>query len=158
MLPKIATVTWLSGMTFDAQMGAHHVTMDTKPPDGADRAPSPVELALASLAACTAMDVVSILRKSRQPFTGLTVRAEGVRAEEHPRRYTQVTLVYEVHGEGVDRRAVERAVALSEEKYCSVSATFRESTAIDTRVELIDSRAESVDTRAERIDAAAPVA
>jgi putative redox protein len=138
MVTKQATVTWLTGMSFDAQMGEHHILVDTHPPSGNDRGPSPMELLLASLAACTAMDVVSILTKGRQPFTGLVVRVEGERAEDHPHRYTRCTLVYEVHGTGVDLKAVERAVALSEEKYCSVSATFKQAAEIVTRIELHD--------------------
>jgi putative redox protein len=100
------------------------------------RGPGPMDMALAALAGCTALDVVSILRKARQPFTGLVVRAEGERAEDHPRRYTRVTVTFEVFGRGVDRGAVERAVALSDERYCSVSATFREPTEIRTVVVL----------------------
>lgn len=125
------TVTHLSGTTFDAEMAGHHVMFGD---DG--RGPGPMDLALAALAGCTAMDVASILRKSRQPFTGLVVRANGERSEEHPRRYTRVTVTYEVYGSGVDRRAVERAVALSDERYCSVSATFREPTEIHTAIEM----------------------
>ena len=129
MAVKDVTVTHLSDMTFDAEMAGHHVMFGT---DG--RGPGPMDMALAALAGCTALDVVSILRKSRQPFTGLVVRAEGERAEDHPRRYTRVTVTYEVFGDGVDRGAVERAVALSDERYCSVSATFREPTEIHTAI------------------------
>jgi len=129
MAVKDVTVTHLSGATFDAEMAGHHVMFGN---DG--RGPSPMDLALAALAGCTAIDVASILRKSHQPFTGLVVRAEGERADDHPRRYTRVTVTYEVHGSGVDRGAVERAVALSDERYCSVSATFREPTEIRTAI------------------------
>jgi putative redox protein len=134
MTEKTATVTWLTRMTFDARMGAHHVTIDVGPEEGDDRGPSPMDLALAALAACTAMDIVSILRKARQPLDGLVVHAEGHRAADRPRRYTRIVLTYEVHGEGLSRAAVERAVNLSEERYCSVSATFKEPTAIETRI------------------------
>lgn len=131
MAVKDVTVTHLSGSTFDAEMAGQHVMFGN---DG--RGPGPMDLALAALAGCTAIDVASILRKSRQPFTGLVVRAEGERAEDHPRRYTRVTVTYEVHGAGVDRAAVERAVQLSDERYCSVSATFRQPTDIRTVVVL----------------------
>jgi putative redox protein len=125
-------------MTFDAKMGRHHVMLDSAATPEESRGPGPMDLALASLAACTAMDVVSILQKARQPLAGLSVRAEGERAEEHPRRYTRVTLVYEVAGPGLDPAQVERAIKLSEEKYCSVSASLREHVAIETRVEWLD--------------------
>lgn len=130
---KSATVTHLSGLTFDVEAGGHHLLMDTKPPGGHGRGPSPMDLLLASLAGCTAFDVVSILEKSRQPLTGLSVRADGVRAEDHPRRYTRITLTYTVHGD-VDERALRRAVELSEEKYCSVSATLKQGAVIETRI------------------------
>ncbi len=134
MATKRVELTWLRDMTFDAEAEGRHLTLDS----GNGRGLSPMELALVSLAGCSAMDVVSILKKSRQPFTDLVVRVEGERAADHPRRYTEVTMVFEVHGKGVSRSAVERAVALSEEKYCSVSATFREQTELHSRIELVD--------------------
>jgi len=135
---KTATTTWLGGLTFDAQARQHHIMLDSPGGEGNDRGPSPVEVTLMGLAACTAMDVVSILRKKRQPFTKLAVSAEGVQADEHPHRFLSVTLTYEVGGEGVDRKAVERAVELSEEKYCSVSASLQQPTEIVTQVVLTD--------------------
>jgi putative redox protein len=133
MADKSATVTHLSRLTFDVEMGGHHILMDTKPPGGDGRGPSPMDLLLASLAGCTAFDIVSILEKSRQPLAGLSVRADGYRAEDHPRRYTRIVLTYTVHGD-VDERALRRAVELSEEKYCSVSATLRQGAEIETRI------------------------
>ena len=134
MSNKHIRLTWLRDMTFDAEADGRHLTVDSEHGRGL----SPMELALVSLAGCSAMDVVAILKKSRQPFTDLVVHVEGERAVDHPRRYTQVTLVFEVHGQGLNRSAVERAVALSEEKYCSVSGTFRESVTIGSRIELVD--------------------
>ena len=136
MATKSVTVTHLIGATFDAEVEGHHVLLGS---DG--RGPGPMGLALAAVAGCSAIDVAGILTKSRQPFTGLVVRAEGERAEDHPRRFTRVTLTYEVHGAGVDRRAVERAVRLSDETYCSVSATFRGATQIVTDIVLVDEAA-----------------
>jgi putative redox protein len=134
MANKHIRLTWLRDMTFDAVADGRHLTVDSEHGRGL----SPMEMALVSLAGCTAMDVVSILKKARQPFTDLVVHVEGERAIDHPRRYTEVTLIFEVHGKGVNLAAVERAVALSEEKYCSVSATFREHAEIRTRIELVD--------------------
>lgn len=127
-----ATATHLRDDTIDVEMQGHHVMV------GDGRGPSAVDMALGGLAACTAIDVASILRKSRQPVTGLVVRADAERAIDHPRRITRVLLTYEVSGVGIDRRAVERAVRLSEEKYCSVSATFKLPAEIDTRILLED--------------------
>jgi putative redox protein len=135
---KIASVSWLDRMTFDGQVRGHHVLVDSPGDAGNDRGPSPVELVLIGLAGCTAMDVVSILQKKRQPFTDVVVRAEGQQADDHPHRYTSIRLVYEVTGTGVDRAAVERAVELSEQKYCSVSATLKLATDITTEIVLRD--------------------
>lgn len=135
---KEASVTWLQRMTFDADVDGHHVMLDARGESGDDRGPGPMSLVLAAVAACTAMDVVSILRKRHSPFTGLVVRARGEQATDHPHRFTAVELVYEVHGTGVDRADVERAVALSEDKYCSVSATLKANTVVTSRIELAD--------------------
>jgi putative redox protein len=134
VIKKQATVTWLNGMTFDAHVGDHHIIMDTAGDHGTNRGPSPAPLTLAALAGCTAMDVVSILRKKRQDFTDVVVRVDGIQDDDFPHRYTEVTITYEVTGDGVDPKAVARSVALSEEKYCSVSATFKEATEVATRV------------------------
>lgn len=137
MANKSATVTHLAGFTFDAEMSGHHIMIDNTPPGGDGRGPSPTDLLLASLAGCTAFDVVSILRKARQPLEGFSVRAEGERAEEHPRRFTRITLTYTVDG-GVDETVLNRAIELSEEKYCSVSASLKQPVEITTQVERVE--------------------
>jgi putative redox protein len=81
-----------------------------------------MELILVGMVGCTAMDVVSLLRKQRQPFTGLRVKATAERRDEHPKVYTKIHLEYIVIGEGVDITAVGRAVELSQNKYCPGSA------------------------------------
>jgi putative redox protein len=91
-----------------------------------------MELLLISLCGCTAMDVVSILQKKRQPFTGLQVKASAERAEEHPKVYTQIHLEYVVKGKGVEPQAVERAIELSETKYCSAAAMLSKAAQITT--------------------------
>lgn len=88
------------------------------------KAGSPMEFLLAGVAGCTAVDVVLILQKQRQNVTGVEVEATGARAPKPPQVYTEIDLVYVVRGEDIDPAAVERAIALSEEKYCSASATF----------------------------------
>lgn len=85
---------------------------------------SPMEYLLVGVAGCTAVDVVSMLKKQRQDVLGLEVEAVGTRADDHPKVYTAVTVTYIVRGRNIDPRAVERAINLSEEKYCSASAMF----------------------------------
>ncbi len=94
--------------------------------------PRPMELLLMALGACTAYDVVDIMRKKRQPLARYRVEVEGVRAETHPRRYTKITVTHIASGPGVTLEALERAVELSHTKYCSVRANLNAE--ITTRV------------------------
>ncbi len=96
--------------------------------------PGPMELVLIGLCSCTAVDVVSILRKKREPFTGVEVRAEAERAADAPSVYTSIRLVYRVSGQ-VSHKAVEDAVRLSEQKYCSVAAMLKQTAKITFEVE-----------------------
>ncbi len=92
-----------------------------------DSGARPMELMLVSVAGCTAIDVVGILKKQRQDIEDVEVEIEGERAEDYPKVYTAVTVNYLVRGKGVDPQAVERAIALSEEKYCSASVILERS-------------------------------
>src|SRR5712691_2276110 len=105
------------GLRFEAvfSTGAHVIDSGDAP-----AGPNPVQTLLASLAACEAMDVISVLRKQRQKVTAYEVLTSGERAADHPRRYTAIELVHRVTGQGVQLKAVEEAVRLSVEKYCSV--------------------------------------
>lgn len=89
---------------------------------------SPMQLLLAALGGCTGMDVVSILKKMRQDVTGYRVEVDGERAQDHPRVWTEITIRHLVEGNNIQREMVERAVNLSEEKYCSVSAMLKGTT------------------------------
>lgn len=100
--------------------------------------PSPMEVLLASLAGCMAIDVVDILRKGREELTGCAVRAEGERREDPPRRYTGIRLVFELEGRGLSRRKAERAVELSRETYCSVSATLAPDLDVSVKIEIAE--------------------
>ncbi len=93
---------------------------------------TPMETLATALAACTAMDVASILVKMRQPLETFSVEVSGERAEEHPKRFTSLDVVYHLSGD-LDERKVERAISLSEERYCSVEATLRPALPITSR-------------------------
>ncbi|SRR5581483_5654806 len=101
---------------------------------------SPMELVLIGLCSCTATDVVSILRKKREPFTSLEVHARAERAPEPPTVYTQIHLAYRVGGK-VARKAMEDAVRLSEEKYCSVAAMLKKTAEITYSIEYVENSA-----------------
>jgi putative redox protein len=96
---------------------------------------SPSELVLIALCGCTAYDIVSILQKKREPLTGLEVSAEAEKAPQSPRVYTAIKLLYRISGK-VTRKAVEDAVRLSEEKYCSVAAMVSKTARITYEIQL----------------------
>lgn len=95
--------------------------------------PSPLEAVLMALCACTSVDVVDILKKKRQSLTALRVSASARRAETHPRIFTHIHLTYSLHGR-LSRKAVEDAVSLSKNKYCSVSKMLEKASAIDFEI------------------------
>jgi putative redox protein len=103
--------------------------------------PSPMEAVLMALCACTSVDVVSILKKKRQPPTGLRVSAVAEQAPSPPRVFTKIKLTYAVSGK-LSRKAVEDAVALSKEKYCSVSLMLEKAAAIDYEIVFVDGESE----------------
>lgn len=102
----------------------HMVDLDS-PTTGSRNGPSPMELVLVSLAGCSGMDVMSILRKKRQSIQGIEVVAHGVRGEDYPKPYTAIQLEYVVTGSNVDAKALERAIELSRDSYCPVWAMLR---------------------------------
>ena len=129
-----AQVTWTDGERFVANASSGHAIVIDSDRER-NTAAGPMELVLMGLCACTATDVVGILRKKREPYTGVSVRAEAERAKEPPTVYTSIKLIYTVSGQ-VSRKAVEDAVRLSEEKYCGVSAMLKSTARITTEVHL----------------------
>lgn len=116
-----ASVSLQNGLHFVGSVaGGHRIDLDSL--SGAGRGGSPMELVLMSLAGCSGMDVVSLLRKQRQPVEGLDVHVHGQRADTHPAVFTTVQIEYVVHGCEIDPAAVERAIDLSRERYCPIWA------------------------------------
>ncbi len=134
-LLTLQTITG-TGLRFGAHFASgREVTFDS----GADSvAANPVEALLGALAACEAMDVISILRKKRLHVTAYHVEMGGERAESHPRRYTAITLTHRVTGRGVPQAAVAEALALSEGRYCSVRHTLDPAVPVTHRVEVLE--------------------
>jgi putative redox protein len=130
-----ARLNWADGERFVGSASSGHA-MVVDSDRQRNTAPGPMELVLIGLCACTATDVVSILRKKRESLVGLEVRAEAERATTSPTVYTSIKLIYTVSGP-VSRKAVEDAVRLSEEKYCGVSAMLKSTARITTEVHLI---------------------
>lgn len=130
------TVNWKGNMAFEADPpSGNRFILDAHPDFGGQNlGPSPVEALLASIAACSAMDVLSILQKKKQDVTAYRIEVEGDRIApgEWPRPFTAIRVRHIVSGNNVDPAAVERAVQLSDEKYCSVMATVREGAQIQS--------------------------
>ncbi|MGB0964525.1 MAG: OsmC family protein [Litorivicinus sp.] len=118
-----ATVKWLDGMAMVAESGSGHgFMMDGAPANGGRNAGArPMEVLLMGLGGCTTFDVISILKKARQPITDCVVELNGERADTVPSVYTAIHVHFKVYGEDLDPAKVERAVKLSAEKYCSAS-------------------------------------
>ncbi len=136
------TIDWLpaSGMLFAAETGSGHVLTMDGAPDGGGRnlAPRPMETVLAGAGACTAYDVVLILRRGRHDVRGCRVRLEADRAEADPKVFTRIHMQFVVTGVSLAAEAVERAVRLSHEKYCSASAMLAHTAQITTGFEIVE--------------------
>ena len=114
----------------------HALTIDSKGERKA--APSPLELLLVSVAACTAADVISILHKKRQDVTEYNVEVAGERVEDHPRKFEKFHVHHIVHGRSISEKALADAIELSDTKYCSVAATVRPTAEITTSYEIVE--------------------
>lgn len=135
-----AQVTWQGGMQFEGTSDSGHTLVLDSAPEvgGANNGFRPMELMAISLAGCTAMDVISILRKKRQEITSFEVIVEAPRAQEHPHVFTAMEITYVLRGKGIDPAAVERAMQLSEDKYCPAQAMLRKAAPISLKYEIIE--------------------
>jgi putative redox protein len=119
-------VKWTGDMTFEAAIREHRILMDANEDSGGhNKGPRPKPMLMASLAGCTGMDVISILKKMKVEPTDLNIRVEGILAEEHPKIYTSIHLIYEFKGENLPMDRLMRAIELSQEKYCGVSLSLQ---------------------------------
>jgi putative redox protein len=145
------TVSWTgglgtrSGMGFVAETGSGHtLTMDgapdaAKPENGGQNlAPRPLEMVLAGTGGCTAYDVVLILKRGRHAVNGCTVKLTAERATEDPKVFTRINMHFTVTGKGIPATAVERAIAMSHDKYCSASIMLAKTADITTSFELVE--------------------
>jgi len=124
--PSIIKVKWIDGMQFVATDSlGHSIVMDTSEKSGGEGSGfSPMQLLLVALGGCTGMDVVHIMRKQRQQVDALELLVSGKRVEEQPRVYNNINVEYRIKGKAIRETAVQRAIKLSEDKYCSVGATL----------------------------------
>ena len=134
-------VTWTGPgmrMVGDVEDGPAILLDSSSPEYGTHSGPSPMELLLLGLAGCTAMDVISIMAKKRQPMTNLQIKVLGERAETHPKIWTKIHLEYIAYGEGISETALARAIELSESTYCSVNAMLSKAAEITTSYRIVE--------------------
>jgi putative redox protein len=123
---EIVSTRWLENMSFESEINGHKVIIDAKEEvGGQDKGPRPKPFMLAALGGCTAMDVLSMLKKMRVELKNLNVIVEGELTEDHPRHFHKMHVIYEVEGENLSLDKIQKAVSLSEEKYCGVSAVYK---------------------------------
>jgi len=134
---KETEAEWLGDGNFVGRNATNGTVQMGKPTEGSNV--SPMELILIGLAGCTGMDVVDILQKKREPLTGLKVKVRGKRADDYPMVYKEIEVTYMIWGKGINPRSVERAIELSEKKYCSVSAMLCSVAEIRSTYELYES-------------------
>lgn len=135
-----ARVKWVEGVSFvgESQTG-HAIVIDGAPEyGGRNRGMRPMEVVLLGAAACTAFDVVLILKRARQPIADCSVDAEAERAATEPKVFTKIHLRYTVAGRGLDPKQVERAVKLSKDKYCSATAMLAKTAEITFEIAIVD--------------------
>lgn len=131
-----ATIKWLSdSKTFIGIDSTNHSVVLSTPDEGVGMKPS--ELLLVAVGSCTAVDVVNILEKKRTPLSGLEIKVDGEQEPEPPWTFRKLHIHYKVWGEALTEKAVEQAIELSEQKYCSVSATVRDAAEITTTFEIM---------------------
>jgi len=135
-------VNWVAaaGMSFVAETGSGHMIVMDGAPEGGGRnlAPRPMETVLAGTAGCTAYDVVLILRRGRQAVTGCQVKVTSARAETDPKVFTKIDMHFTVTGADMSAAAVERAIQMSHEKYCSASIMLGKTAHITTSFEIVN--------------------
>ena len=137
-----------TGMRFDVETGSgHHIILDAAEHNGGQNSgPQPMEMLLVALAGCSGMDILTILRKKRQDITGYELRIYGMRAEEHPKVYLDITLEHIFSGHNIRPEAVERAIELTEERYCGASAMLGKTATIGHTFSIIEDSKEPTTT------------
>lgn len=116
------------GLSFDIEINGLNMKIDSNEEvGGKNRGPRPKSLMLAALGGCTGMDVASIMRKMKVPFEDLSIEVTGEITEDHPKHFKKMHITYIISGKGVDRKKAEKAVSLSQEKYCGVTYNYKAS-------------------------------
>lgn len=119
-------MSWKGDMAFETELNGHKIIIDAdETVGGKNQGPRPKALMMVALAGCTGMDVISILKKMRVEVSRFNVRVEGNVTEEHPKQYDEMKLIYEFSGNNLEEEKLRKAIDLSMERYCGVSAVYK---------------------------------
>jgi putative redox protein len=137
-MKHIVDMSWSDKVAFITEIDGHKLTLDAGTDDGgSDLGPRPKKLMLAALAGCTGIDVVTILNKMHVYPDAFNVIVEGDVSEEHPKKYISMKVVYQFKGENLPLDKLQKAVDLSQEKYCGVSAFYKDSVRIEKEIRIL---------------------
>ena len=136
---EIIKTSWINEMAFETIVNGHKIIIDAEPGvGGRDRGPRPKPFMLVSLGGCTAMDVISILMKMRVEVDKFNVTVEGFLTEEHPKQLYKMNVVYEFTGKNLPMDKLKKAVELSEERYCGVTAVYKRALEVTSEIKVIE--------------------
>jgi len=139
MVKHEVDLAWDEKMSFAAVLDGHEIVIDAgKESGGEEKGPRPKQFMLLALAGCTGMDVVSILKKMRVDVEKFHVRVQGELSDEHPKYYLNMHVIYEFGGSELPMEKLKKAIDLSEERYCGVSALYRKAIEITSEIRIID--------------------
>ncbi|MBI5539854.1 MAG: OsmC family protein [Bacteroidia bacterium] len=131
--------SWKGKMAFNAEVNGHNLTMDANAEVGGNNeGPRPKELMLASVAGCSGMDVVSILEKMRVEITSFNIIVDADITEEHPKHYTKMHIIYEFEGKDLPIEKLQKAVELSQDRYCGVSYMYKKAFELTHEIRVIN--------------------
>lgn len=139
MTKQQVKVSFLENMAFEAEVDGHKIIVDAaETVGGENRGPRPKPLMLTALAGCTGMDVVAILKKMRVEFDDFNVTVEGDLTDEYPKQFSKMNVIYRFKGKDLPLDKLQKAVNLSEERYCGVSALYKKAIEITSEIQIVE--------------------
>jgi len=139
MTKQVVNVTWNANMAFSVNVDGHQIIIDAdEKVGGTNQGPRPKPLLLAALGGCTAMDIISILKKMHIVPDYFNIATEGDITEEHPKHFTKIHLIYEFKGKNLPLEQLWKAVNLSQQKYCGVSETLQKAVEITSEIRILE--------------------
>jgi putative redox protein len=140
MSKEVISAKWLNNMAFETEVSGHRIIVDAdQSVGGENRGPRPKPFMLAALGGCTGMDVISILSKMRVEVDSFNVIVEGDLTEEYPKHFYKIHVIYEFTGNNLPPDKLQKAVSLSEERYCGVSAVYKKALELTSEIRIIES-------------------